>query len=130
LTRTLLILAIAALLGCTKQSETVAGIVPEGSVWLLQSINNTSVSARTTLEFGPDQTFSGSAPCNRYGGTLTVPLPWFEAEAIFSTKRACPDLAEEASYFDALNKADRAEVAGDTLLLTGPETELTFRLEN
>ena len=39
-------------------------------------------------------------------------------ETIAATKRACPDLAQEATLFEALSAVNTADVLGDTMILT------------
>jgi heat shock protein HslJ len=58
---------------------------------------------------------------------MAAPYPWFEAGDIAVTRRACPDLAAETAFFDALADMTLAEVAGDALILSTPDgREMVF----
>jgi len=122
----LLLIAMSGLGYC--KDETVSGHGGGGATWVLQSIDGTLFSARATLNFPEEGTLAGEAPCNRYSGAQTLPYPWFRAEALITTKRACPDLEAETRYLRALADMTLVEVAGDTLLLTNEAgREMVFR---
>ncbi|MFU8778556.1 MAG: META domain-containing protein [Roseovarius sp.] len=114
-----LVLAIMALslLGYCKD-ETVTGHGGADAVWHLQSIDGEGFAARATLEFPAEGELVGAAPCNHYSGRQTQPYPWFAAEAVVATKRACPELAAEMLYLAALGEMTLVEVVGDTLILS------------
>jgi heat shock protein HslJ len=125
--RLALVLAALSALGHCKD-ETVSGHGGQGMTWVLHSIDGAPFTARATLTFPEEGRFAGEAPCNRYSGEQTVPYPWFAAERLVSTKRACPDLAAETRYLRALEDMTLAEIAGDTLLLTNDAgREMVFR---
>jgi len=93
----------------------------------LQESEGQALPARATHLFPEEGRSAGEAPCNRYFGTLTDPYPWFKPTGIGATKRACPDLAAEDAFFNALNAMTLAEVAGQTLILSTPEgREMVF----
>ena len=119
------------LVGCdTPVSETAAGASPPGAIWLLQSINQKPVEARTTLRFLANGSIAGDAPCNSYSASQKVPLPWFEAGPITVTKRTCEHQAEENRYIQSLDEMIFAEITGNTMLLTGENgEELLYRIE-
>jgi len=50
-----------------------------------------------------------------------VPYPWFKAEEVLSTKRACPELELEQAFFDALSTMTLSEVGPDLLILSNDE---------
>lgn len=107
-------------------SETVSGRA-QGE-WVLESVNDAPARAVLTIRFAEDGTLEGSGPCNRFSARQTAPLPWFELAEISVTERACAVLAEEAALLDLLVRMAFAEIAGDTLLLTGGQGEsLLFR---
>ncbi|WP_297773196.1 META domain-containing protein [uncultured Roseovarius sp.] len=125
--RTVLLLIGMSILGHCKD-ETVSGHGGATATWTLQSIDGTPFTARATLSFPKEGTLVGEAPCNRYSGAQTLPYPWFRAEALVATKRACPDLEAETRYLRALAEMTLVEVAGDTLLLTNDAgREMVFR---
>ncbi|MEM1302777.1 MAG: META domain-containing protein [Pseudomonadota bacterium] len=104
------------LAGCATD-ETVTRFAGEGSVW---SYQDTSVGSAVpvTLTFPEPGQVAGQGPCNRYSATQTAPYPWFELGPVAATKRACPELAAEAAYFEDLQSMSLAEVSGDVLILS------------
>ena len=115
-----------ALLAC--KDETVAGYGALDTPWRLVEIDGQAFPAQATLRFGTDGEISGSAPCNRYFGRQTAPYPWFAAEELGTTRRACPALAHETAYLSALAAMTLSEVAGDTLILSNDAgREMVFR---
>jgi heat shock protein HslJ len=101
---------------CSKD-ETVSGQTDTTDVWVLSEMNKAPVNRRITIAFPKEGRISGQAPCNKYFGSQTVPMPWFEIKGLGSTKMACPELTLETQYFDLLQKMATAEVAGNTLIL-------------
>jgi heat shock protein HslJ len=110
------LILLSVLTACLKD-ETVSGQTTASDVWVLNTMNGTSVDTQITIEFPEEGRISGQAPCNRYFATQTAPLPWFEVGPIGSTKMACPKLNLESHYFTALQQMTTAEITGDTLLL-------------
>ena len=110
--------------------ETLSGYGATGVVWQWAELDGQSVAARATLIFPEEGRIEGEAPCNRFSGVQTVPYPWFKAERIAATKRACPDLAAEAAFLEALSEMTLAELAGDVLILRNDAgREMVFRAE-
>lgn len=110
-----------------RGDETVAAYGAGASLWHLNGIDGAAFAARATLGFPAAGRIAGEAPCNAYSGRMAAPYPWFEATDIAATRRACPDLAAETAFFDALSAMTLAEVAGDTLILSTPEgCEMVF----
>ncbi|MET4102213.1 heat shock protein HslJ [Roseovarius sp. MBR-78] len=127
--RTALLLIAMSLLGYCKD-ETVSGHGGQAAVWGLVSIDGTPVTARATLSFPEEGVIAGEAPCNRYSAQQTVPYPWFRAERIIYTRRACPELDAETRFLGALAEMTLVEVAGDTLVLSNDAgREMLFRAE-
>lgn len=116
--RLLLLTTLLLLSGCF-QDETIAGYGGADTVWTLSELDGAPFEARATLRFPKRGRMAGQAPCNSYGGDMTAPYPWFDAERVIATKMACSDLASEAAFFEALDAVTIAEVLGDTLILTG-----------
>lgn len=110
-------LLVLALAGCLAD-ETISGYAPEGAVFSLQSIDKTPFEASATISFPAQGRITGQAPCNSYFAMQTVPYPWFNVEAIGASKRACPDLMAEQTYFAALSDMTLSEVSGKTLILS------------
>ena len=117
----LIVFCCAAVLlgGC--RDETLSAYGAADKVWLLQSLNEADFKARATLVFPEEGAIKGSAPCNDYSASQTVPYPWFKAEEVLSTKRACPELELEQAFFDALSTMTLSEVGPDLLILSNDE---------
>lgn len=81
-----------------------------------------------TLEIDGDQA-GGRAACNLYGGRVVVEGSSFSAGGLSGTEMGCPPriMESEQRYYAALPAAERIDVAGDEMTLSGPETELVFR---
>jgi heat shock protein HslJ len=121
-------LILAMTMTACQADETISGYSDTDAVWQLTEINGQAPKSTVTLTFPEQGKIAGRAPCNRYFGTQTKPLPWFETGPIASTKMACPHLEEETQYFQALEQSTLAEVSKTTLILsndTGPI--LTFK---
>jgi heat shock protein HslJ len=119
--RTILLLTLT--MTACQADETISGYADPDAVWALTDLNGQSPQSEITLTFPEKGKIAGRAPCNRYFGTQTKPLPWFETGPLASTKMACPNLAEESQYFQTLEKSTLAEVSETTLILsdnTGP----------
>lgn len=112
----------------------VAGVDADG-VWALRSGRAPSgaitiaAGTRITMEVDGDR-IRGSAGCNSYGGGIAIDGDSFEAGGLALTEIGCPpDVAEaEERFVEAIGEADTIARAGRTLTLTGPDTELVFRL--
>jgi len=115
--RVLLILLTSLLAACGPD-ETISGYAGTDTVWTLQELDGNPFPHRATLSFPEEGRVSGQAPCNRYFGAQTAPYPWFKAEGLGSTKMACPALAQEQAFFDALSAMTLAEVSGPVLILS------------
>ena len=90
--------------------------------WMLVGMDGAEVTLRATIDFSEPGRVSGQAPCNRWFAAQTADLPDFRIEAVGATRMACPDLAAEAAFFEALSLMTRAEITGPlTLRLTGPD---------
>ena len=90
-------------------------------IWTLQQLNNMPFAAPATLTFPTPQEINGEGPCNHYFGAVNDSYPDFNAGPIGSTRRACPELAAESLFFEALQAVNLASVDGTTLILTGPD---------
>ncbi len=110
------LIVLSILTSCFKD-ETVSGQTGDEALWLLSTMNEAPVTTRITIAFPEEGKIAGQAPCNRYFGNQTAPLPWFEVKGLGSTKMACPELELETQYFTLLQKMTTAEIAGNTLVL-------------
>ena len=111
--------ACALLLGTAcVGDESVAKYGASGKVWRLVEVDGHAFPARATMELDKSGWIKGQAPCNRFSAQQKAPYPWFEAGPAMATKMACPDLASESAFFEALNEMSLSEVSGDTLVLS------------
>lgn len=70
----------------------------------------------------------GTSACNSYSGEVAIDGSSFAVNGMGSTERGCAPnvMASEGAYMEALMAATTIERAGDELVLTGPDTELSF----
>lgn len=82
-----------------------------------------------TMELDGDE-IRGNAGCNSYGGAFSIEGEAFETGGLALTEIGCPpDVAKaEERFVEAIGAADAIARRGKTLTLTGPDTELVFRL--
>ena len=119
-------LACLALAAC--RDETVAGYGALGATWQLTELDGAPFAAKATLQFDQEGNLTGDAPCNRYFGKQLAPYPWFQAQDIGATRRACPALEQETKYLGALAEMTLSEVSGDTLILSNDAgREMVFK---
>lgn len=121
------LIATTTLLAACRD-ETLTGYGAADKVWVLSTLDNTPFETRTTLSFPETGKLAGQAPCNSYHGAQKAPYPWFQTEALVTTRMTCPDQSSEDIYFQSLAKMTEAEVAGDTLILRNEAgQEMVFR---
>ena len=94
-------------------------------LWTLMRIDGTEVRFTATLDLTEPGKLAGQAPCNSYGGKLSVEADSFLPGPILSTKMACDGMTDENLYLQALQMVDSMALDGDMLTLTG-EQELVF----
>lgn len=123
------LLPVAAAMFLTAcKDETISGYANPDTRWALVELDGVPFPANATISFPEKGRIAGQAPCNSYSGTQTAPYPWFETGPIAATRRACPDLAAESAFFEALAQVRIAEVSGDTLILSNEDgRELVFK---
>ncbi len=99
-----------------------------GTSWTVTGYNNgqqavVSVIAGSelTVDFGPANTLSGSAGCNRYTGTYQVTGKTIKVGPLGSTRMACADpagvMVQENAFLQALETATAWQLGGDRLEL-------------
>ncbi len=108
---------LMGLIPACQADETVARYGAGDVLWTLVELNGAPFEARATVEFAEGGPMSGQAPCNRFTTENRVPYPWFEVGPIAATKMACPDLAAETAFFEALSSMTQSEVRPYTLFL-------------
>jgi len=103
--------------------------------WTLQSIDGENMSTlfpesskKPTIEFyAVEKRLTGNAGCNNYNAPYTVNGMMLEVGPIMSTKMACPNLAGEDKFTNALSGTSTIEVTADQLkLIKDGKTVLTF----
>ena len=108
----------------------------DGTSWILDDASlallatDVPAEVQVTLRFDAG-TVGGSTGCNTYGGTYTVDGDAISISDLFQTLIACPPPVGEleSAYVAALTGADAFQVAGDALVLTGPNAALSFTAE-
>ena len=111
------LIAALTLTACSRD-ESISKFVDTLAVYHLVELDGEAFQSTATISFPEEERVVGQAPCNRYFATQTVPYPWFGLEGIGATRMACPDLAQETIFFEALGGMTLAEVLGDTLILS------------
>ncbi len=128
--RRLMFAVLFALPAC-QTDETISGYADRAVIYRLEQVNGRSFAARATIAFPEPGTVSGQAPCNRYSASQTVPYPWISIGPIATARVACPDLAQESLFFEALKAASLAEVQGGTLILSNDAgLQMVFRAQD
>ena len=126
--RSFLILAALSALPQCQGDETVRAYGAGDKTWHLVELDGKPFDARATLTFPETGKIAGQAPCNAYSAPMTVPYPWCAAGHIAATRRACPDLASETAFLDALTEVTISDVLGDTMILSDDSGErLVFK---
>jgi heat shock protein HslJ len=73
----------------------------------------------------------GIAACNHYGGRVRISGSSVSFSEMVQTEMACLNdkvMASEAAYLAALSKITKAERSGDSLVLSGPQVQLSFAI--
>ena len=110
--------------------ETISGYADREATYRLVELNGEAFPSRATIAFPEPGTASGTGPCNRWSATQSAPYPWIALGPIAATRRACPNLEDEAAFFRALSDVTLAEILGDILILTTEDgREMVFRAE-
>ncbi|MBD3676906.1 MAG: META domain-containing protein [Rhodobacteraceae bacterium] len=106
------------LLAACAGDETISGYADPAARYRLLEMDGNPAGPAVTIAFPEEGKITGAGPCNSYGARQTVPYPWISVEDLFSTERACPDLAFEARYLDRLRGVSLAEASDNTLILS------------
>ncbi len=136
------IIAVLALAGCVTEapSEGAAEPVVEMNVpdeappmkdlatitWVLTHADDKQVTYDATLVFDAEDRISGQAPCNEYFSSLTRNETSVAIGAIAATKMACPRLAEETVYFNALSGVSMVSMSTTEVVLEGNGHKLRY----
>jgi len=113
----------------TSGSSAASGI--GGRDWLLQA-DGTSITVPDGIDitlFVDGTEASGSSGCNSYNASVEIDGSDITFGTVASTMMACaePEKGEaETAYTTALAEIETFEIDGDTLVLTGGDTTLTY----
>ena len=92
-----------------------------GTEWRLEALGDSAVMERSqaTLTFPEAGRVAGNGSCNRFFGSVRITQGHIGFDQMGSTKMACmgPANEQEARYLAALQKAERYELQGRTLLI-------------
>jgi heat shock protein HslJ len=92
-----------------------------GTEWRLEALGDSAVMDRSqaTLTFPEAGRVAGNGSCNRFFGSVRITQGHIGFDQMGSTKMACmgPANEQEVRYLSALQKAERYEVQGRTLLI-------------
>lgn len=124
--RALAVLLTGATMAAADEPPAVVPPAYLAPQWRLVALNGEPVGTRVTIDLSQPGQVSGNAPCNRYAGRYDGTLPDFRPGPLRVTRRACPDLALEQAFFQALAAVTRAETTADRLVLTGDGMRLEF----
>jgi heat shock protein HslJ len=103
-----------------------------GSEWRLEDLGGRGVLDRVqaTLAFPEAGRVTGNSSCNRFFGSYTLMQDRIALGQLAGTRMACAPAVDEQEtrYLDALQKAQRLEVRGTTMLMhvQGLEKPLRF----
>lgn len=118
-------LSALALSACATTPTAGTTSIPMGD-YVLVGIGGKVIDIRTTtLNLAPGK-ISGQAPCNRYNAAQTASLPNFTIGEIAATRMACPSMAVEAEYFEALRNSNKLSYLDGVLTISGGPKSLTF----
>jgi heat shock protein HslJ len=112
-------LALTLVLTAACVSPATSGQVQ--GTWHLVGLDFQPALAPLSITFDANGGFMGQAPCNRFFGKVSGALPDMTLGDIGATKMACPDLAVESAYFEALSAMQSAEISEGHLFFSGPE---------
>lgn len=92
-----------------------------GSEWRLEDMGGRGVLDRVqaTLAFPEAGRVAGNSSCNRFFGSYTLMQDRIALSQLGGTRMACAPAVDEQEtrYLDALQKAQRLEVQGTTMLM-------------
>ncbi|MBL8355155.1 MAG: META domain-containing protein [Delftia acidovorans] len=125
---------VGALGACAGTSASSQGAAPEplwGSEWRLLDIGGQAALPQpaATLAFPQSGQVAGHGSCNRFFGPVEIERDRVKFGPLASTKMACMGGAgeQESRYLGALQKAQRYEVKGNTLLIFPQDKGLPLR---
>tara|TARA_R110002124_G_scaffold198967_3_gene365801 strand:+ start:1984 stop:2388 length:405 start_codon:yes stop_codon:yes gene_type:complete len=111
--------AVVLIAASFDQDKTSPAHSALGRDWRLVELRGVPFEGHATLMFAQSGNITGAGPCNRFTTKNIAPYPRFDVGQIAATRRACPDLMDEATFFAALEAATAAGIENDTMILSG-----------
>jgi heat shock protein HslJ len=106
---------------CANSAAPESPVPLWGTQWHLEALGSQAVmaSSKASLQFPEMGRVAGHGSCNQFSGSVTVTGDQLAFGNMASTKKACQGaaMAQERDYLAALQKAQRYEQQGDTLLI-------------
>ncbi len=87
--------------------------------WILQSLGGTAADFVAEIDLTTPGAVSGKGPCNSFAGKVEGEVPDMAFGPLRMTRRACPQMAEENAFVQALQAVSTAELRDGELVLTG-----------
>jgi len=110
--------SLLSLLAACFTDESSSGYAAPDATYVLKEINGATFNAQATISFPASGEIAGQAPCNTWFADQPAPYPWFEIGPIGSTRMACPEMAQELVFFEALTTMSLIEFSGPMLILS------------
>lgn len=96
--------------GDNQVLDLIRAVSLDNTQWELATLNQDGLveNSKITLQFDEEGNASGSAGCNRYGGSYTVSNSNMTFDALFSTEMACEEalMEQESAYLETLSKVN------------------------
>jgi heat shock protein HslJ len=126
-----LILLVGLLLLIAAPSALAADSALGGTNWVLSTLNGQLPlpGSTVTLQFGDDNSATGTDGCNRFTTTYTASRSTISIEPAASTMMACPEAVsnQATAFMAALGAANRYQLrSGQLILLDGNRVLATF----
>ncbi len=136
MTRALLILVAALVTASAAGAGSAPSSPLTGKVWVATTVLGKAplTGTQLTAEFTAAGNLTGSAGCNRFGGTFTTFGKSLRVSALSTTQMACPPkiMAQETAYLKALAGSRSYAVSGARLTLRNAagRAVLTYTVES
>lgn len=120
-----------ALLGaaCVQATPYPLDAIPEGRVWHVVQIAGKPVPTEVTITRLKEGVLGGMAGCNRYTMRIGESQTELFPGPVATTKMACPHLATESAFVQAMGRIKALRVEAGALLLLDAEGAVLLRAE-
>ncbi|MDR0955099.1 MAG: META domain-containing protein [Rikenellaceae bacterium] len=123
--------------GCCRACRAVKSKPVEGSQWVLLELNGRVVGrsaeetpASYSLTLGEDDRVTGRGDCNSFFAPYSLTGGKLSIGTIGSTRMLCPNSAQEAEYFQTLERAATANIDGQYMILQDAEGRIIASFRN